>query len=78
MRKDHQVLIIIQDNGDGIDEDARKKIFQPFFTTKPTGGGNTGLGLYICYDIIVNHHHDQITVESEKGNYTRFTVILSK
>ncbi len=58
-----KVEIRVQDNGDGIPESAKDKIFQPFFTTKPTGQG-TGLGLSISYDIITKGHNGEIRVES--------------
>ena len=72
---DHDdVLISIQDNGPGIPEEIRDKIFQPFFTTKPTGEG-TGLGLSLSYDIIKAHGGD-LRVESEVGESTTFIVSL--
>ena len=70
---DHAV-IQIRDNGTGIPDDAKEKIFNPFFTTKPTGKG-TGLGLSICYDI-VKSHGGEISVDSEAGDYTEFTIRL--
>lgn len=66
------VKIIIQDNGVGIPPKIADKIFQPFFTTKPTGEG-TGLGLSISYDII-KAHGGKLTVESEEGIKTTFIV----
>ena len=72
---DHDdVLISIHDNGPGIPEEIRDKIFQPFFTTKPTGEG-TGLGLSLSYDIIKAHGGD-LRVESEVGESTTFIVSL--
>lgn len=71
-----QIDIIIRDNGDGIPDKIKKKIFEPFFTTKPTGSGNTGLGLSICWDIIVTQHNGQINVESEADKFTEFTISL--
>lgn len=61
----------IRDNGTGIAEEIINKIFQPFFTTKPTGIG-TGLGLSISYDIITKGHNGELTVESTLGEYTEF------
>jgi signal transduction histidine kinase len=70
------VEIKIHDNGSGIPLKIRDKIFNPFFTTKPTGEGNTGLGLSISYDIVVQQHHGKIDVNSEPGQFTEFTIKL--
>lgn len=67
--------IKIRDNGAGIPDEIKHKIFQPFFTTKPTGQG-TGLGLSISYDIISEGHGGELTVASEEGQYTEFTLLL--
>ena len=69
------VEIHIRDNGPGIPEEIRSKIFQPFFTTKPAGSG-TGLGLSISYDIVVREHHGVIEVESEPDRFTDFRIEL--
>ncbi len=69
-----EVWIIILDNGPGIPEEIKDKIFQPFFTTKPTGQG-TGLGLSLSYDII-KAHGGQISVHSEEGTGTTFLIKL--
>ena len=58
-----QIIIKVQDNGLGIPESIREKIFQPFFTTKPTGQG-TGLGLSLAYDIVTKGHGGTLDVES--------------
>ncbi|MDH3243227.1 MAG: ATP-binding protein, partial [Saprospiraceae bacterium] len=72
---DKEVLTIaIIDNGPGIPEEIKDKIFQPFFTTKPTGEG-TGLGLSLSYDI-VKAHGGTIRVESDTGLGTAFTILL--
>jgi signal transduction histidine kinase len=71
------VEIKVRDNGIGIPEEVRDKLFQPFFTTKPTGEG-TGLGLSITYDIVTQQHGGTITVESEIGKYSEFTVRLPR
>ena len=69
------VEIVIQDNGKGIPKDVVDKIFQPFFTTKPTGQG-TGLGLSLSYDIITLGHNGHLEVETEEGMGTRFIILL--
>ncbi len=69
------VEIKVKDNGTGIPKKALDKIFQPFFTTKPTGEG-TGLGLSLAYDIVTKGHGGEFKVETEEGNFTEFTVVL--
>jgi GAF domain-containing protein len=71
------VEIKVRDNGIGIAAEHRERLFQPFFTTKPTGEG-TGLGLSISYDIITQQHGGAITVDSEVGAFTEFTVRLPR
>ena len=71
------VEVRIRDNGIGIASDIKDKLFQPFFTTKPTGEG-TGLGLSISYDIVAQQHGGTIEVESEVGEFTEFTVRLPR
>jgi two-component system, NtrC family, sensor kinase len=71
------VEVRIRDNGIGIAADVRDKLFQPFFTTKPTGEG-TGLGLSISYDIVTQQHGGTIEVESEIREFTEFTVRLPR
>jgi len=70
-----QVEIRFRDNGIGIPQELLDKIFNPFFTTKPTGQG-TGLGLSISHDIIIQEHQGQIKVETEAGSYTEFIITL--
>jgi PAS domain S-box-containing protein len=72
-----RVEIRVRDNGIGIPPELRDKLFQPFFTTKPTGEG-TGLGLSISYDIVTQQHGGSIEVESEAGSFTEFTVCLPR
>ncbi len=72
-----KIEIRIRDNGNGIPQDIREKIFNPFFTTKPAGQG-TGLGLSISYDIIVQQHRGEIEVETEEGKFTEFVVRLPR
>jgi two-component system, NtrC family, sensor kinase len=71
------VEIRVRDNGVGIPPEYREKLFQPFFTTKPTGEG-TGLGLSISYEIIIQQHGGTITVDSEVGDFSEFTVRLPR
>ncbi len=69
------LLVSIADNGIGIPVDVREKIFQPFFTTKPTGQG-TGLGLSLAYEIVTKGHGGSIEVETSPGEGSKFTVQL--
>ena len=71
------VEVRIRDNGVGVAPELRDKLFQPFFTTKPTGEG-TGLGLSISYDIVTQQHGGTIAVDSEVGDFTEFTVRLPR
>lgn len=73
-RRDHVVEIRVRDNGPGIPVDIREKIFQPFFTTKPTGEG-TGLGLSMSYDIIVHGHGGTLTCSDNPGG-AEFVITL--
>jgi signal transduction histidine kinase len=70
------VLVTVADNGNGIPDDVVKKIFQPFFTTKPPGEG-TGLGLSLSYDI-VRAHGGEIRVETTPGEGSKFTIALPR
>jgi signal transduction histidine kinase len=74
---DDAVEVRIRDNGVGIPAEIKDKLFQPFFTTKPTGEG-TGLGLSISYDIVTQEHGGTITVDSQVGEFTEFTVQLPR
>ncbi|WP_223816189.1 sensor histidine kinase [Adhaeribacter rhizoryzae] len=74
-KKNNYVEIKVRDNGNGIPEHVRQKIFQPFFTTKPTGQG-TGLGLSLSYDIITKAHNGEINLQTEEGEFTEFTITL--
>jgi signal transduction histidine kinase len=71
------VEVRVRDNGTGISPGIRAKLFQPFFTTKPTGEG-TGLGLSISYDIVTQQHGGTIEVDSEPGTFTEFTIRLPR
>ena len=73
-RLDHRIEISIRDNGSGVPEKIKEKIFQPFFTTKPAGEG-TGLGLSLAYDII-KAHGGIIKVETKEGEGSEFVIHL--
>ena len=72
-----RVEIRIRDNGTGISPDVKEKMFNPFFTTKPTGEG-TGLGLSISHDIIVKQHAGSIDVDTQPGEFTEIIVTLPR
>lgn len=72
----NKIEVRVADNGNGIPQGIVEKIFQPFFTTKPTGQG-TGLGLSLTYDIITKGHAGEIKVETKEGEGSEFKVILS-
>jgi signal transduction histidine kinase len=72
-----EVEIRVRDNGTGIAPELRDKLFQPFFTTKPTGEG-TGLGLSISYEIVTQEHGGTIGVDSVAGEFTEFTIRLPR
>ena len=74
IRNPQSVIIFVKDNGNGIPQKVIDKIFQPFFTTKPTGQG-TGLGLSLSYDI-VKAHGGEIKVDTKEGEFTEFVVQL--
>jgi GAF domain-containing protein/nitrogen-specific signal transduction histidine kinase len=74
---DGAVEVRVRDNGTGIPPEIKDKLFQPFFTTKPTGEG-TGLGLSISYDIVTQQHGGTIAVDSEPGVFTEFTIRLPR
>jgi signal transduction histidine kinase len=70
-----KVEIRVKDNGNGIPQKVFNKIFQPFFTTKPTGQG-TGLGLSLSYDIITKGHGGELTVATKEGEGSEFSIVL--
>ena len=72
-----RVEIRVRDNGTGILPEAKEKLFNPFFTTKPAGEG-TGLGLSISHDIIVKQHGGSIEVDTQPGEFTEFRIILPR
>jgi len=71
----NKVEIKVTDNGNGIPQKVLDKIFQPFFTTKPTGQG-TGLGLSLSYDIVTKGHGGELKVETKEGEGTTFIIVL--
>jgi len=73
-KKGNNIVMVIKDNGNGIPPKVVDKIFQPFFTTKPTGQG-TGLGLSLSYDII-KAHGGTIEVKTREKEFTEFIFIL--
>jgi signal transduction histidine kinase len=74
-RINDKIEIRVRDNGSGIPSNAMDKIFQPFFTTKPTGEG-TGLGLSLSYDIITKEHHGEMIVNTREGEFAEFIIVL--
>lgn len=74
-REANQVVVTVQDNGVGMTDAVKAKIFQPFFTTKPTGEG-TGLGLSLSYDIITKGHGGNMAVTSQPGQGAEFVISL--
>ncbi|ACA14762.1 GAF sensor signal transduction histidine kinase [Methylobacterium sp. 4-46] len=72
-----KIEITIRDNGTGIPDAVRAKMFNPFFTTKPAGEG-TGLGLSLSHDIVVKQHGGSIEVETEPGAFTAFRILLPR
>ncbi len=72
-----KVKIKIGNNGNGIPDSVKQNIFNPFFTTKPSGEG-TSLGLSISYDIIVKEHACELKFDSKVGEYTEFIITIPK
>jgi two-component system NtrC family sensor kinase len=70
-----KMVIRIRDNGTGIPQKVMEKIFQPFFTTKPSGQG-TGLGLSLTYDIITKGHGGELKVDTKEGSFSEFIITL--
>jgi signal transduction histidine kinase len=73
----NRVEIRIRDNGTGIPQEVKEKIFNPFFTTKPAGEG-TGLGLSMSHDIVVKQHGGKIDVDTIPGAFTEFIITLPR
>jgi signal transduction histidine kinase len=76
-RSSEGVEIRVRDNGAGVPDWVRAKIFNPFFTTKPAGEG-TGLGLSLSHDIIVKQHGGSLEIETEPGAYAEFIINLPR
>lgn len=74
-RSQDRIEIRVKDNGTGIPQNVLDKIYQPFFSTKPTGHG-TGLGLSLSYDIITKGHGGELKVETKEGEYAEFIILL--
>ncbi|MET0025446.1 MAG: transporter substrate-binding domain-containing protein [Sedimenticola sp.] len=74
-RESDRVVIEVEDNGPGMDDKTRKRVFEPFFTTRPPGEG-TGLGLSVSYFIICDEHGGEMRVESAPGQGSRFIIGL--
>ena len=72
-----RVEVRIHDNGTGMTPDVKEKMFNPFFTTKPTGEG-TGLGLSISHDVIVKQHAGTIEVDTQPGEFTEIRIVLPR
>lgn len=72
---DGELCIQITDNGKGMTEEVKKRLFETFFTTKPSGQG-TGLGMSITRDIIEHKHHGRILFDSEENKFTSFSLII--
>jgi len=75
LKTERGIEITVSDNGNGIPQKILDKIFQPFFTTKPTGQG-TGLGLSLAYDIVTKGHEGELKVETTEGEGTKFIIHL--
>ncbi len=69
------ILISVRDNGTGIPDEVRDKIYEPFFTTKPSGEG-TGLGLSMSNDIVTKGHGGELSVDTKEGEFTEFRIFL--
>jgi signal transduction histidine kinase len=75
LKQGNHIFITVKDNGIGMSEKVTTKIFQPFFTTKPSGEG-TGLGLSLSYDVVTKGHGGDLRVESKEGEGAKFTIQL--
>jgi signal transduction histidine kinase len=75
LRRNGAVEMIVSDNGSGIDDDRKKKVFEPFYTTKPTGSG-TGLGLSQSYEIITERHGGSLRIRDTEGGGATFVITV--
>lgn len=75
VRQAEELVISITDNGVGMSPEVKQRLFETFFTTKPTGQG-TGLGMFITRSIIEEKHHGRIEFDSEEGRFTTFSLII--
>ena len=73
--KDSQIIISISDNGEGMNDEVKQRLYENFFTTKPIGQG-TGLGMSIVRDIIENKHGGKVSFDSTLGEGTTFTFTI--
>jgi len=71
-----EAVVTVRDNGIGIPPENVRKIFQPFFTTRPTGAGSTGLGLSMAWEVVVSQHGGRLEVQSVPGEFTEFEILL--
>ncbi|MDX1440582.1 MAG: sensor histidine kinase, partial [Rubricoccaceae bacterium] len=76
-RNDSGVVISVTDNGSGIAEKDRDRIFEPFFSTKPAGSGHPGLGLSLAHDTIVNGYNGEVTLQPTDRERTSFCIMLA-
>lgn len=74
-RREGSLVLEIEDNGEGMDEETRRKVYEVFYTTKPAGHG-TGLGMSIVKEIVEQKHHGRVSFTSEAGEYTCFTISI--
>ncbi len=75
MKQADRIRVVIEDNGPGMTEEIKSRIFEPFYTTKPVGSG-TGLGLSLSYFIITENHYGEMSVESQPGRGAKFIIKL--
>ncbi|MES9967323.1 MAG: ATP-binding protein, partial [Sedimenticola sp.] len=74
-RHNEMACIDVEDNGPGMSEEVRNRVFEPFYTTRPVGEG-TGLGLSVSYFIVTQEHNGRMSVDSQPGQGATFTLCL--